>query len=221
MSQDMGTDPSQQTQPSNQSGSRGNSHMLLYIIIAIVAIVVIVILLYPSPSGPVITQNKSLSSNPIYMSPSQVQTLFSSQLTNYSTSDLFNPNSPINMSDLVGSVPQLYGNATSGWLTTASGTSTLSNQSIEYFAIEGSNTTSMAKLLGASATSSLNITPSTVYSGAQGGFNYTYGTYQNSTVEYQTLYGWKNDTAVLALVEENPGYSVNPTTLIGIAENDT
>jgi hypothetical protein len=227
MKQNVDTDPDQTQdtgpapQPNTTPGRSGNKHMIRYVILAMVIIVVIALVLLPSASYPTITQNKSENSTPLYMSVSQVQTLLNSPLANYSTSDLYNPASLINMSDLVSSVPQLYGNATSGWLTTAGGSNSTSNLSIEYFVITTSNTSIMAKLLGSSIVSSLNMSPTTVSSGMQNGLNYTYGVYQNSTVSFQTLYGWKHSNIVVALLQENPGFLVNETKLIGIASNDT
>jgi len=200
--------------------------LILFVGIAVIAVVVIAVLAYSLTSGlsstSAITQNKSANSTTIYMSPTQAGLLLNSSLTDYSTSDLFNPASTVNVSLLESFVPQLAGNATSGWVTMAIGTST-SNASLEYIAITTSNTASIAYLLGSSIASSVSADMATaaINSGTYNGLAYTYDAYQNSTATFQTVYGWKNDNVGLTIVQENAGFFANETALVDATANDT
>ena len=206
-----------------QPASRGG-RTLLYVGVAAAVVVVLVALLALSlgpGSSVALTQNRSENSTALYLSPSQASALLGSQLADYNASDLYNPLSPLNMSDLVGLVPQLYGNATSGWVTSADGANSTRNTSVQYIEIITSNASGIAGALGSAMVSGLGIAPSEVNSGVSDGLNYTYGSYQNSTDSFQLLYGWKGNGVVLAMFDSNPGFSVNESALVGIAANDT
>jgi hypothetical protein len=201
--------------------------MLLYIALAAIAIValvvVIAVLALSLGSGPSATvlQNRSESAAPVYLGPSQAQALLGSALSEYNASDLFNPASPVNMSELVGMVPQLYGNVTSGWLTSAIASNQSANASMEYFELSTSNASSVSSDFGSAIVSSLGLSPAEVNSGTANGLAYTYGVYRNSTVSFQVLYGWKPKGAVLAIVQGNPGFLANETALVSISANET
>ncbi len=213
----------QSTQPTQPS--TGNKHIILYVIAGLVIILIIAaIWLFstsPSYTQYTITQNQSQNLTRIYISPSQAQLLLGTSLSNYNVSDVYNPYALYNISLLTEIAPVLYGNVTSGWITTAIGGNATTNSSIAYFELASSNTSAVARSFGASLVSYVNMTPTTVNSGAQDGLNYTYGVYQNSTLTVQLLYGWKNSHIVAALIEENPGFLVNQTQLVGIAANVT
>ncbi len=199
-----------------------NKHLLKWVIIVAAVIVVALIASSFIPSSyPKITQTASANSTPIYMSATQAQALLQSPLSTYNTYDVYNDSSPINMSYLISVIPQLYGNATSGWITFAAGSNSTSNASIIYMEITTNHTENMSSAIGNLITSSLNITPAFLNNGTENGLNYTYGLYQNSTGVYQILYGWEHNNTALAYAAGNPGFLVNETSLIEIAANDT
>lgn len=210
-------------QPAQSSPAQGSRRSILYIIIGIIIVVVILLIVASSiPTGPSISiQNHSANGTRLYMNVSQAQELLGSTVSNYSVSDLFNPTALINMSSLITIVPQLYGNATSGWVTTAQGSNSSVNASIEFLEITTNNTSSIAGDLGSYFVSTLNISPTTVNTGTLNGLNYTYGLYKNSSTSFQLLYGSKNHDAVIALVQANQPFTVNETLLISYSASDT
>lgn len=216
--QDTST-PAQQVSGPVNGGSR---RKLMLIIIAVV-IVIAVALVFVGLSSPstTLTQTMSQNTTPISMNTAQAQEILESTLSNYNVSDLYNSASLINMSDLISAVPQLYGNATSGWITSASTVNLTSNASIEYFIITTSNTEAISELIGSVVTGALPMSAKIVTSGTEGGLNYTYALYTNSTANMQVLYGWKGNEAVLAIINSNPIFTANQTALINIVSSDT
>ncbi len=207
------------------AGQQGQDRTRLYIIIGIIVAVIVALILlgiYFSSSGvPALTQTASQNSTSIPMGSAQAQTLLGSSLINYSVSDLFNPASPLNMSDLISVVPQLYDNATSGWITVAQGSNATSNASIEYIAITTSNVQTISSLLGSASVSGLPMTEEKTNTGSVNGFAYTYWLYSNSTANMQVLSGWKNNDAAIAIILSNPPFTVNETALVSAVANDT
>jgi hypothetical protein len=211
------TTPAQQT--SDTTGKKSRTILLIAMIVIVIAVIVVVIALvsyfgFKSPSA--IIQNRSANSTATYLSTTQAQNILGEQqLSSYNTSDLFNENAFINATFMVDLVPQLYGNLTSGWVTMASGSNTNTNSSIIYVVMATNSPASNARSLGSALSFFTNgTTPISINPGTLNGFNYTYGAYSNSSVEFQIVYGWKNNDVAFALVQENPGYTVNQTALI-------
>lgn len=207
-------------------GNKGNSGKMIIYLIAVVVVILIVVgivLLLSSSSSPsvVVAQNHSLNTTPVYMSPSQAELIVGAPLSNYYTSDLFNPASEVNMTDLVSAIPQLYDNVTSGWITSATGSNTTQNATIQFYVLQTNNNQEFSTDLGSVITSSLNMSPQAVSPGTDNGLDYTYSVYKNSTAEFQVLYGWKQRNAIVILVQANPVFSTNETELLDVAANDT
>ena len=215
-------------QGQQQTGTSANqpqkSHLMryiLYAVIAIIVIIVVVVLVVPTGPSITITQTASKNSTSIYMSPALVQSLLGSQLSNYTTGDMFNPNSPINVSDFVSLVPLLYGNVTSGWMTIAQGSNTTLNASLEYMVVTTNNTQKMFRFIRSNFTASVGATPNYSTTGVQDGMNYTYDLYTNSTSSFQTVYGWKGSNVAILFVAAKPAYTVNRTKTIDLIANVT
>lgn len=208
-----------------QQGSQSGSKKMLYIIaiVAVVAVVLIVayFLTSPSSSSPVFAQNRSANSTSIYMSTQQAQALVGSSLSSYNTTDMFNPNAPVNISEATASVPQLYGNVTSAWLTSASGSNATQNASIQYFAFQTANPSSISSLLASSVTSGMVTAPQVANSGASNGLTYSYDAYENSTGNFQFLSGWKNRNAVMLMAFSSNSFLINETVMVNTVANVT
>lgn len=202
----------------------GSDKKTLYIVVAAVAVIVIVALLYlystSSSALPVITQNRSQNTTVISMSPVQAEQMIGS-LSYYNVSDIYNPLAPINISLMVAIEPQLYGNVTSGWATLASSANATTNASLSYIVMRSSNVSTLSQGLGMSLASYLNLTEVSSSSGSYNGMNYTYGYYSNSTTVAQLLYGWKRSQIFLVLLQGNPGFMANESTLINVTAADT
>ncbi len=196
---------------------------IIYAAIAVVAVVIIVAVLVSSPGSalPALKQSASANSTTIYVSYSQAEQLIG-PISNYNATDAYNPNAHINMSLLEYFIPQLYGNVTSGWVTLASSSNSLSNSTMAYIALASSNTPKISEDIGNIIPLLLNGTNKTyAKSGVWNGFNYTYSEYRNISAVAQIVYGWKNSHAALAIVTDNAGYAVNQSSLISIVANDT
>ncbi len=228
----------QQSQGNNQQGGGGSKMLLILAVLAIAVIVVVIIVGYlvlssfssavstsantsSTSTAPSSSQTRSLNTTPIEMSEAQAQTLIRSSLSEYSGYDLFNPDSPTNISDLESVVPQLYGNATSGWVTFAAGSNATANASIEYVVITTSYAQQIASDLNNATLYDLPMTLESENSGSVDGFVYTYAQYVNSTASFQAVSGYKNGHAVGATVNSYPIFTMNETDLIDTIANDT
>lgn len=225
----MSPNPNQTQSPTSSPGQTpmggtkpNGSNMLLYMVALVVVVVIVIgiVLLFSSGSSVVVTQNHSVSSIPIYLSSSQAGLILNSQLQNYNTGDLFSPTSVINMSFLKSIVPNLAGNVTSGWITSATGANQTANASIEYMVFETTNATHISGSLYSVVASSYNITAPASY-GTQNGLSYSYGVYKNATSGAQVLSGWKNNGVVLLIIQSYPSFTANETSLVRIAANET
>lgn len=226
MKQSSSSNNQSQDSSSSQSSSNTNSNSgkssktILYVAIALIAVAVIIVILAVAyyannPSTSVTIPVKSANSTSVYMSTADAQKILDQQISSYNTSDIFNPYSEINATFMISLDPQLYGNLTSGWVTIASGNNSNTNTTIFYVVMTVNNTATVAHSLGSAMSYLTNgTTPVTISPGEIDGLNYTYGSYTNSSIGLQTLYGYKNNDAAFVFVEENPGYTVNQTTLI-------
>lgn len=236
----------QQAQGGSPQRSRGNL-MLILVVLAVVVILVLVVIAYlllsstgtsstttssaatsvssvssvSSSGAPQITQTASQNSTPIEMSSSQAQALLKSGLSQYSGYDLFRPTSPTNITDLESVVPQLYGNATSGWVTYAAGSNATANATLEYVVITTSNAQQIASDLNNATLSDLPMTLQQENSGLVDGFSYSYTHYVNSTASFQSLSGYKNGHAVGLTINSYPVFAVNETALVDTVANVT
>jgi hypothetical protein len=208
-------------QPQQEKKAISSMRWVLYIIVAIAAVLVIFLFFTSSSPYLTITQTMSTNSTPKYMSISHAELLLGAPTAGYNTSDMFSQKAPINMSQFVMLVPQLYGNVSSGWVTVAFGSSIMLNSTFDFFVVTTRNPQAMAGLIGSAVTSSLRLTPDDFSPGTQNGLSYTYSTYSNSTFSLQVLYGWKGDNAVLLLMHGNSAFSPNKEDVVDVVSSDT
>lgn len=210
----------------NSSGSSGqqqtNSRTALYIGIAIVIVLVIagLFLLFSSNINIPTTSSSIGSTNgtPVYMTSTQAQTLLG-PLLNYSTYDLFDPTSFLNITLIESITPDAQYNVTEGWVTFAQGQNITSNATIEYFVMKGYNASSLADSLALSSSEFFATPPETSY-GTQSGVSYTYEFYRNSTANFQIISGYKGNYTILAVLISNSSFTANQTSLIDIAADN-
>lgn len=240
MNQGMDQNTNMNSQPQQQGGG-GRNNMLIFAVLGVVIVILIIAVAYFALSSTAsstasttattsvssnqgttsVSQSSSQNSTPIEMSYSQAQALLRSSLSQYSGYDLFKLTSPTNISDLDSVVPQLYGNATSGWVTYAAGSNATANATIEYVVIATKDTKQIASNLNNATLANLSMTLKTANSGLVNGFNYTYVQYVNSTASFQSVSGYKNDYVVDAVVNSYPAFTMNETSLVNAVANDT
>jgi hypothetical protein len=213
-------DPGQNQGAGNRSSNTFTYLLIVLFVVAALIVIYEAYLMFGAPGAPAVLQTSSESSVPIYLTTSQAELLLNSPLQSYSTADLFNPASQINMSDLESYVPTLAGNVTSAWITTATGSNATANASIEYFIFETSNSVGISGSLYSAISSEFNSSMPTSY-GSTNGLSYSYGIYKNSTYGTQVISGWKAGGAVLVIVQSYPSFTANKASLLRIAANDT
>ncbi len=223
--------PANQDTSSNAAGSKqSNTKTLLVIVVVLLIAIALVLIFVLQPSagtGPsvlgtttaVVPSLGSTGGTPIYLSASQSQILLG-QVSIYSTSDLFNASSPINITYMYNVTPYAAGNVTEGWVTMVQGQNLTKNQSIYFLVMYAYNASSLSSSIVSSVSQFYSSPPQTLY-GTVNGLSYTYQLYENSTGNFQSITGWKGRDAVFVQAFSNPGFPVNYTVLAGIAANET
>lgn len=205
---------------SSNNVSKNNKRTLLYIIIIGIAIIgLIVVVVSFTNTGASIQSIGTTSGTPEYISTSQSAALIGN-ISNYQTLDLFNFTNPLNITYLEAISPFVANNVTEGWGTFIAGENKNNNASALFFIVNSYNTSKLAKNMAYNASLLLNTTP-VLSTGTLRGFNYTYLSYKNSTMNIQIISGWKNTYGAFAILTSNPNFSANVTTFITILANDT
>lgn len=211
-------------QPGTGSKNQGNKTMLYIGIAAIVIIVILVAAVLLAGSSPnSLTGQPTIGSNagtPVYVSQAEMQRLIGSNVSQYYATDLFNMSSPLNITDIEYFSGFAAGNVTEGWASAAFGSNATTNDSVEFFIMQSNNASALAGSLATALSQSFYPAPSMV-NGTASGLSYTYEEYDNSTGNFQTVTGWKDNHVVMVLVSSNSPYSINQTALIGAAANYT
>ncbi len=206
----------------SSSAQRTGSKLILYIIVAAVAVVVLVglYLLIQSLEGPATqTPLGSMNGTPVYMGYDQGRALLGA-ISNYTTSDLFNPNSTLNITIIESLTNEAADNVTEGWGTFIQGQNATRNASIEFYVMRTYNAPEIFGSIASSLSQSFSTPPQTEY-GTAHGLNYTYERYENGTTNFQAIVGWKDNYTVLTLLTSDPAFYVNQSTLIDATVNDT
>ncbi len=219
-SDNMGTKNGPPVNDTDNPTQKTNKKTVLYIIIALAFVIVLVYLLTSFyGSAPSVATIGTTSGTPIYLSYFQGESLIGN-ITSYSTSDLFNATSPINITFIESVTPYAADNITEGWSTILQNNNAARNATLEFFVMKTYNTSRLSRNI----TEELNqffISPPQSFSNSYNGLNYTYDGFSNSTINIQVVIGWKGNYTTLSILSSNPTFNVSKTLLIGLTANDT
>ena len=197
-----------------------NKKTVLYIVIALAFVIVLIYLLTSFyGSSPSVATIGTTSGTPVYLSYFQGESLIGN-ITSYSTSDLFNATSPINITFIESVTPYAADNVTEGWTTILQNSNATRNATLEFFVMKAYNTSKLSRNI----TEELNqffVSPPQSTSNVYNGMNYTYDSFSNSTINIQLVVGWKGNYTTLSILSSNPTFKVSKNTLIGLTANDT
>ncbi len=205
---------SQSSNPAAQSAPKSKTNKLLVgaVIAAVVIVAIGIYALFASGLSLGAGTIGTVNGTPVYMSLPAMETLLGPS-TNYTTYDLFNLSAPANITIIEAITPNAAGNVTEGWVTFANAQNAIDNASMQFYVMNGYNSSKLADSIASTIAGTFATPPQTAY-GSYNGLTYAYQSYINSTANYQVITGSKGNYSVFGLVISNSTFTVNQVTLI-------
>ncbi|MGC8479620.1 MAG: hypothetical protein ACP5M9_03055 [Candidatus Micrarchaeia archaeon] len=194
----------------NPNNKIKHNRTVLYIVLGFAVIVAVLYMISSFINGS--TQNfiGTTAGTPAYLGYNQSTALIG-KLSDYATYDIFNNNSPLNITVIEEITPFAAGNVTEGWFT--GGAANNKNVSLEFFVMKTYNISRLYQNISNGIKGSFSYLPK-IENSKYKGMNYSYLQYLNSTFNVQFLVSEKNDYLGIMIIDSNSSFQTSPSSMI-------